>query len=898
MVFFDYNRFVDILEIEYLLLFYTMNIQKEIASVDINDSKWEALIELNQTLDFSRELEKYNITDLESSRLTIKNDGKKYIFAIDGQNAFCVGGKNTFENIVKEFYSQQTTEEINLVLEKTTLKVSILKNTNTTTTYQESNIEQPIDILTIQNRIDAYKEFFKAQVDDVKRDAFWLSHNTAGKEKAGYKITKEVAKSQLRILENMEKRLHKLQKKDRYSPDNQLIAEQEMAITLPEFAKQLDAFETSAPEFVKFQNDIVLEKADITSFDLRWSINNVAGAQRVLNILQRFNKQEIKLTTTTLELAKQEAYARDLLSLEKYLEKVIADGNFDPSVLQFTAKHQAAMNYLASDPTINGLLKTTPEKTTDGKTVVIEDDKLQEEYNKLTPNEKAQYTDRKDAFAKWGINGLTEFGLDQTKMSPEQKETWKGVGNLAVTGGLIFLWWKFISTAFKALSKSGREKLDKEWGWGWLWLPVAWTLASNALTWESPLALLTGGKGTEYLTNLFGGKTGEKNSVAETYTSGVTGACALFEGRTCAEVAGTIETDSNGKMKLKPSFYNDIISTAKWVPSDSKKLAAAQFLEKVGQDDPNNLIHTTLTAIGLSEAVLRDSNNANTSFNEKAAGAIARLASVTEYMERNQFDRINKDQMYLIQDYIANKDGKIEDLDALQKRRWDVFEDSVKAPDEATKEQRKQKVNTLALTDTEKQELLSSIRNFWIEWPLSKDLKQLDIQQKGNYIELTTYGKTTKIDIKNKTIVGLEDVTKSSIRFQSTYELLKVANLTNRIFDLVKNNQNPVAKDPFNVSWVGQDIEYNNTKFWSNPVDRFNHMDITVASGGYGGSLGKISPILETQKDGFVAYLNTRYNKPITDAETKKSKEEADKKKQEEAKKKQAEVKKNTIEKK
>gem|GEM_PF-3327544 len=179
-----------------------------------------------------------------------------------------------------------------------------------------------------------------------------------------------------------------------------MIAEQELNITLSDFSKQLDAFEASAPEFIKFQNDIVLEKADITSFDLKGSINNVAGAQRVLAILQRFNKQEIRLTTTTLELAKQEAYARDLLSLQKYLEQVIADGNFDPSVLQFTAKHQAAMNYLASDPTINGLLKTTPEKTTDGKTVVIEDAKLQEEYNKLTPKEKAQYTDRKDAFAK------------------------------------------------------------------------------------------------------------------------------------------------------------------------------------------------------------------------------------------------------------------------------------------------------------------------------------------------------------------------------------------------------------------------------------------------------------------------------------------------------------------
>jgi hypothetical protein len=328
---------------------------------------------------------------------------------------------------VKEFYTQQTTEEINLVVEKTTLKLSILSKSNTInhTNENEQNIDQPIDIQTIQDRINSNKEFFKAQIDDVKWDAFWLTHRTAGKEKAGYKITKEVAKSQLRILENMEKRLRKLQKGDRYTEENQKLATQEMNITLPEFSRQLDTFEANTPEFVRFQNDIVLEKADITSFDLKGSINNIAGAQRILNILQKFNKQEIKLTTTTLELAKQEEYARDLLSLEKYLEKVISDGNFDPSVLQFTAKHQAAMNYLASDPTINGLLNNTPENKPNGNEIVIDDPKLQESFNKLTSKEKAEYADRKDAFAKGGINGLTSYGLDQTKMSPEQKETWK-----------------------------------------------------------------------------------------------------------------------------------------------------------------------------------------------------------------------------------------------------------------------------------------------------------------------------------------------------------------------------------------------------------------------------------------------------------------------------------------
>lgn len=861
VVFFDYNRFVDILEIEYLFLFYTMNIQKEIASVDINDSKWEALVELNQTLDFSKELEKYNITDLENSRLTIKNDGKKYIFAIDGQNAFCVGGKNTFEQIVKEFYSQQTTEEINLVLERTTLKVSILKNTNITANYQESNIEKPIDILTIQNRIDAYKEFFKAQVDDVKRNAFWLSYNTAGKEKSGYKITKEVAKSQLRILENMEKRLQKLQKTDRYTPENQGIATQELAITLPEFSKQLDAFERSAPEFVAFQNDIVLEKSDITSFDLRWSINNIAGAQRVLGILEKFNRQELRLTQTTLELAKQQEYARDLLSLEKYLQKVIADGNFDPSVLQFTARHQAAMNYLASDSTINGLLNN--KNNADVNTVIINDPKLQEEYNKLTAKEKAQYTDRKDAFAKWGINGLTEFGLDQTKMSPEQKETWKGVGNLAVTGGLIFLWWKAISTAFKALSKSGRKKLNEEWDWGWLWLPVAGTLASNMLTWESPLALLTGGKGTEYLTWLFGGKkdsSKEQNQAVDTYTKWFGGISAIFGESTCGQMANSLEIRDN-KMKLKPNFVNDIISLAKNNPSDTQKVNAAEAIQLIWEDDPNGLIHMTLISMGLSYDALKNIENADKPFKERAAGAIARLASVVTYMKQNGYNRINSDQLSAIQDYIAKKDGKMDDLDTLQKRLGDVFEDSAKAPDEATKEQRKQKVNTLALTDTEKQELLSSIRSFWMERPLAKDLKQFDIQQKGGYIEFTTYGKTTKIDIKNKTIVGLEDVNKSSIRFQSTFELLKVANLTNRIFDLVKNNQNPVTKDPFEIHWIWEGIKYDNTKFWSNPFNTTNHFDTTMISWGPSGMLKEISPILEKNKKGYLVLLNAEYNR-------------------------------------
>jgi len=41
-------------------------------------------------------------------------------------------------------------------------------------------------------------------------------------------------------------------------------------------------------------------------------------------------------------------------------------------------------------------------------------------------------------------------------MKPEQKQFRSGVGNLAVTGGMIFIGWKMISSAWKLLT--GKDK--------------------------------------------------------------------------------------------------------------------------------------------------------------------------------------------------------------------------------------------------------------------------------------------------------------------------------------------------------------------------------------------------------------------------------------------------------
>ena len=43
-------------------------------------------------------------------------------------------------------------------------------------------------------------------------------------------------------------------------------------------------------------------------------------------------------------------------------------------------------------------------------------------------------------------------------MKPEQKQFWSGIGNLAVTGGVVFLGWKMLSSAFKMVFKSDKKE--------------------------------------------------------------------------------------------------------------------------------------------------------------------------------------------------------------------------------------------------------------------------------------------------------------------------------------------------------------------------------------------------------------------------------------------------------
>ena len=741
-------------------------------------------------------------------------------------------------------------EEQNNTRELTKVELSITKKTT---------LEEKFDDFT--TRSNNMKAFLKAQLSDAMKETSIINFSNTWEKKATYQLTAKEAAAELGLLAKMDKKIKAVQNRNYPSQE---LANQEFWRVITTFLTELQDMEAKMPKLVDAQTSTLLNKENISTFDISTQMRTLEGSKKVAALLHKINNKQLQLNTATLDVAEQELYNRDLKAFEEYLNTLISNPNADFSKITFAPKYTKILKDLQNDTAISAYI-TTPADASSENITPTTDAEVQKNFNKKLQQEagkeQVSYKDWQEAFGKGGINGLTNYGLDQTKMSPEQKETWKGVGNLAVTGGLIFLWWKAISTAFKALSKSWREKLDKDGGRGWLWMPVAATFGANMLTGESPLALLNGGKGSDYIIKLFGGKDNEKSPIAQAYTEGFTGVSSLFGGLTCAQVADNLDTSADGKMKLKPNFFDTILATAKWDPSNEKKVAAVKFLEKVGKDDPNNLINTALVAMGIDVTFLKNNTNANVSFNEKAANAIARLASVTEYMEKNNFDRINQSQLYLIQEYIASQKAIPEDLAALQSRRGDLFENSLTAPDEATKKILKDKIDVLGLSDIKNKDLTDALNNFWGAWPITKDLKQLDIKKTGNSISLTTYGKSIKLDLEKNSLVWLVDKNKQSVRFQSLYEMLKVANLTNRILDLTKNNKNPLTKDPFNGSWIGGDIEYDNTKFWSNPVERFDHMDSTVVSGGHAWALAKISPILESQKDAYVALLNKEYNR-------------------------------------
>ena len=847
---------------------------------------------------FKAELHKYGVTDLFDTKLNIKQDREKYIFGINGINTFAVNSKVDFTTFIKDFYkdiakteTQKTLISVSEWEKKTKVEITItetakdladlendIKNNNLENNIKKDEIlaENATDVENVKYKVGRLIVFYEQEKDLANSETSGWIFNTKydRKDKGLRKIHKTEIERRLKELNKIKGQIERLanNKDKKYKIDWDIDSKDntksvndikmddvngmDMNITLKQFSDRIEELGKEAPDFILARNDIILEKGNTVPY-YEIMIYDKSDARKINKSLKKINNEYAILDKLELTGAKRQELSQDLQDLETYLNKVIDNPDtFKPSEHPFVPKHAQEFYELTKvDPTLKAFMQLnkeagkTPNETTEAAWAVA--GVTQETANKNKKGNEyvgSQYSNAKEAFEKWWINGVSKYRIDQTKMKPEQKQFWWGVGNLAVTGGAIFLGWKMIYSAFKMVFKSDKEK--KTWIYDWsnrarLGIPTALIFWANARKGEWLGTLLTWGGMTKAFANMFSwGNTSETaNQTAQDketkmkYAEWFPWATAVFNRLNYGEMKQFLIQDGN-QMKIDPNKYDTLLEIFKnW---SKRNEAAAKFLESIGRNDEKHVLNLGLTGMGIKREDIENDNNKNKPFDKAASEAIVRLHSVTDFMDKKWYNKINSETQYLVEKYIA--DGKdSDDLDDLE-ARGDVFYKETNVVD---KTGLAAKIKELANGNKQKEEdLLLAINTFYEKWPTSN--KNIEITGNRPKITFKTYNKTATIDLDHKTLDGFT----AKNEFSSYNEIFKAANLTNRIKFLCKDKQ-AVSDKPFYLSTIGRDITFDNAKLFS------TDFDTEIMTAWWWGALKKVSPTLEDNKQAYCDYLNT-----------------------------------------
>ena len=537
-----------------------------------------------------------------------------------------------------------------------------------------------------------------------------------------------------------------------------------------------------------------------------------------------------------------------------YLNEVIA-GRKDPAKRPATDKYtpkneETFRDICATYPFIRGYINFSDKKNTKGTSENINtSDKAEvKQYIQQMRNDP-HYANYQEARAKWWIRGLAGYGLDQTNMTDQQKQMRWGVGQLAMTAGAIYVWWKMLSSAFKLITGEkdvDKRRKDRQWILG----PAAIVFGLQAATGEWVAGIFHGGKGTERLAGIFGGskdKTPDQDKKTQEfqtkYGENMVGSMAIFSEMNYGQLKQVLEM-RDGKMKLKPESrkaFLEKFGTGN-TNSEEQNPAGYKFLnDVVGANDDNGLIDLSLRATGTTRDEIQKDENANMWMKEKYAKVAVKLASITAFMEEKWYSRINPDRMDKLEGYLSNPDATDKDLDQLDKDYTDMFiKGDIK--NETEDSALGDKIKAIAGTDKQKEDaLMIGLNQFYAYMPNAT--KKIEIIGTGPEIVFKTYGKETKININSKELIGFPK------RFESYFELFKAASLTNYIKKVCETKK-AVAVDPFTVSKLGRNIKFNDANILS------TKFDTEIISGGRGWALNNVSPILEDHKQDYCDYLN------------------------------------------
>jgi len=824
--------------------------------------------------EFASQLRRYGVNDLFDSKLKIRQDNQKYIFNIDGENKFAVNGKIDFSTFINDFYKKIAQEEQRAEQKKAVINISEFeKKTKVEITITETEkdldmlqdqilknntlSEKATNINNVKFKVERLITFFEQEKKLAQSESSWRIFNQKYDRKDKWlrsmhktEINRRIKelqkiKEQIEWIEKNKDKKYEIQRENNEIKEVKMndINGLDMKITLKQLSDRIEALGKEAPDFILTRNEIVLERWDTTPhYEL--IMNNKKDARKIKSALNRINKEYIQLNKLGLTVAKRQALQQDLKRLQEYLEAYTNDPN-KPLEAFVPQSGDAFEKLCAIDPDLKSMTKlnkkarkpsngeANPEYPWGTSTNENQETGANSETNasEKSPNtyETSSFTSAKEAFEKWGVWWVMKHWIDQTNMKPEQKQFRGGVGNLAVMGWIVFVWWNMIYSALKLLTKDWRSEANLWKNLARIGIPSALIFGSQARSGEWPMSILKWGKITENFTNMFSwNKKNEATNTTLTYQS-FPWATALFNGLSYWEMKQFLIQDGN-KTKINPNKYDELVQLFKtW---NKKNEVAASFLESIGKNDNKNIIDLALNGMNISRKDLQD--NPNAKFDKAASEAIVRLTSVIWYMDQKWHNKINPEMQHIVDSYIKTGKPRLTEID----ERGDVFYKETITTDKTGLQTKIQEISEGNIQ--REQDLLLAINTFYDYMPNAE--KKISLQWNRPAITFETYNNQTKVDVSTKSLSGF-----SASRFDSYFELFKAANLTNYIKDICKDKKS-ANPNPFHISNTGN-IEFSSPSAFT--------LDTKILTWGRGGSLKKVSPTLEANKQAYCDYLNS-----------------------------------------
>ncbi len=770
-----------------------------------------------------------------------------------------VVGKKTIEDYISKYYSEE------IYMHQQEVKIQIMQDTEDTeiiTGIRQETGELKDKITNVLFDQESVKNFFKDSNDTIKKLDDQYKHRAKeirNQQKRRLKTSKLEAEM-FRLLEftidesqanvkRLDKQLHNLQGEYNKWFLNESVRKEktkQIRTALINHFKNQEAIGKVTNTIVSTSDQVMPD------IDIDLPITGSNHAKKAQETYNRMTLERLLVNNHTLEADLRKIQNQHNESLYEHLKTYLDTGTIQEPFAA-SVQHQEAFNnikktYPELGRHIDSITDTTPKRQQrkEKRRNTNEQSSPWQEIYYNPQNIEKQYRQRNAGwwlFDKLTPGFITEY-IDSTNNSSEVKWRYKTAAGLVFLVAAWVLAFKTIKSWFKALT--GKAE-GKDWGRLAGWLAIfgwSWINSGNPLDWNKSLKSLWGTVSDLFSSNPESLASNNPDASIETQTTdGISSMNIIFGGMDVWSISEMLKTE-NSQTTIDFDKAKAIIQAGDNTTRGRQRL---QMLETLEKSNNQNIVPLAIQALGLTPDKL--DANPDKKYEDLVEKNLTKFMDLVKYMNDNQYSRRNPDMQNQIYTYMRWERWRT--LDKLA--RAGAFE-----KDEILEENQELRdhIDTLTTLDEDQKEELYiqslKVREELMDIEGPQYTWSFEFIEKSGKLYLKTYNRETAIDIEKKQI--------GNIPLYSTNQLLKAANLTNRLQDIFAGQSD--IPDPFNISRVRGNIQFQKNKLtdteWRENPRQFikGKLDIKAIKAWRSWTLKQIAPSLEDKKKAYVEYLN------------------------------------------